>query len=219
MALIRERQQHQKDDLRVADAGAGRLRARPARLRTSIPPAGAGLSPRPCPIWRRTSSSSRSPSGTMCARAPRRARVASERSDIGEALLTPVARAHRPEERARGCRTPRGRRRFRPGDRARPSTTSPAPSPGGRPCRRRGRSGSRRTTGVGCRSSPTPPPPCRWRRPPRTHPASRTWGRTYIKARIPIAPPAAAPANRRIPFCVLAPTVDSDTTKQVITEV
>jgi hypothetical protein len=41
----------------------------------------------------------------------------------------------------------------------------------------------------------------------------------YINARIPIAPPTAAPLNRRIPFCVLAPTVDRETTKAVITEV
>jgi len=39
------------------------------------------------------------------------------------------------------------------------------------------------------------------------------------EARIPIPPPTATPANRRISLCVLAPTVDWDTTKQVITEV
>ena len=48
---------------------------------------------------------------------------------------------------------------------------------------------------------------------------SSTLGRTYTKAKRPMAPPTAAPPKRRIPFWLLAPIVDSATTKTVMTQV
>jgi len=41
----------------------------------------------------------------------------------------------------------------------------------------------------------------------------------YMSAKMPMMPPTAAPEKRRTPFCMLAPIVERDTTKHVMTEV
>jgi hypothetical protein len=53
----------------------------------------------------------------------------------------------------------------------------------------------------------------------RNPPMSSTFGSTYIKVTRPIAPPTDAPPKRRIAFWLLAPTVESATTKTVMTHV
>ena len=50
-------------------------------------------------------------------------------------------------------------------------------------------------------------------------PSLSIFGNAYTSAIKPIRPPTAAPPKRSSPFWLLAPMVDSDTTKQVITEV
>jgi hypothetical protein len=50
-------------------------------------------------------------------------------------------------------------------------------------------------------------------------PRPSTFGNAYTSAIRPITPPTAAPPKRRSPFWLLEPIVDSDTTKQVITDV
>ena len=177
------------------------------------------VSPRCCAIRRRSVVELALPARAHALRGAEARECGESAQHIGKALLPTVARTHRPEDvledaehhEAEGDAdqaVPRHREIGRRG-----------PSPAGRPCRRRARSGTRHTTRVGSRSSPTPPLPCRWRRPPRIHPGSPRGGGGTSRRRIPMRPPTAAPANLSMPFCVLAPTVDRDTTKQVITEV
>ena len=207
-ALIGDGQEHKKDDLGVADAALERFQL--ARLKLELrlleqalrlpqvlrdPAAHVVELALPARPWR---------SG-----APRRARAARER----RASAKRCCRRSLARTGQRTC----SRMPYTTRPRATPTTRSRATVSsvtGPQPCR---------TTFQ--KASPTWYPPYDTRglpkftqaatavpaaKTPQNPPRVSTCGQDVHQGEIPMRPPTAAPPNRRIPFCALAPTVDRD---------